>query len=222
MTDIVVWGGGTPRAMRVYWALEELGLEYEHHLVASRSGETQTPEFTALNPRQKVPVLRDGELMLTESAAIVTYLAETYGAETGLIPAPATEERARYFEWCFFVMTELDATSLYVIRRHEGLTELYGESTVAAQAARNYFRKYALVASETLKDGRDYILDDTFTGADILLATTLDWGRASRIDLPEPFDAYLQRTHARPAQERARALCTAVRPDGLARFNANR
>ena len=214
MSSIVVWGAGTPRAMRVCWALEELGLEYQHHLIASRSGETQTAQFTALNPRQKIPVLQDGALVLSESGAIVTYLAETYGEATGLIPPPGSEARAHYFEWCFFVMTELDAHTLYVIRRHEGLAELYGESPVAAQAAREYYHKYAVVAADILNDGRPYVLGDTFTAADIVLVTTLDWGRAVRIEIPAPFEAYLERVHARPAHERARTLCYSVRPDG--------
>ena len=214
MSGIVVWGGGTPRAMRVHWALEELGLGYEHHLIASRSGETQTAQFTALNPRQKIPVLQDDELLLTESGAIVTYLAETYGEAMGLIPPPGSAARAHYFEWCFFVMTELDAHTLYVIRRHEGLAHLYGESKVAAQAAREYYHKYALVAADILNDARPYILGHTFTAADILLTTTLDWGRAASIEIPAPFEAYLERVHARPAHERAKALCYSVRPDG--------
>lgn len=214
MTGIVVWGGGTPRAMRVYWALEELGLEYEHHLVASRSGETQTPEFTALNAKQKIPVLQDGDLVLTESGAIVTYLAETYGRDMALIPPLQSAERAHYFEWCFFVLTELDAHTLYVIRRHEGLAALYGEAPVAVQAARDYYRRYAAVAAAVLDDGRSCVLGEAFTGADILLTTTLDWGRAARIEIPQAFDAYLERMHARDAHTRARDLCYSVRPDG--------
>ena len=138
----------------------------------------------------------------------------TYGEAMGLIPPPRSDERAHYFEWCFFVMTELDAHTLYVIRRHEGLAELYGESKVAAQAARDYYGKYALVAAETLNDGRPFILGGTFTSADILLTTTLDWGRGVSIEIPARFDAYLERVHARPAHERARVLCYSVRPDG--------
>ena len=66
--------------------LHELGLEYEKHLIGSRTGETQTAEFRALNPRGKIPVLQDGELVLAESAAIINYLVENYGQESGLVP----------------------------------------------------------------------------------------------------------------------------------------
>ena len=74
--------------------LHELGLEYEKHPIGSRSGATQTDEFTRLNPRQKIPVLEDGELVLAESAAIVTHLADNYGQGTGLTPAWGSPERS--------------------------------------------------------------------------------------------------------------------------------
>ena len=107
--------------MRPHWALHELGLDYEKRMVASRSGELQEPEFRALNPREKIPVLQDGELTLVESAAIVNYLGDCYGAGSGLTPPAATRDRARYDQWCFFIMMELDAHTLYVIRKHAGL-----------------------------------------------------------------------------------------------------
>ena len=75
----ILWGAGTPRTMRAHWILHELGLSYERRPFGPRSGETQTAEFTKLNPRQKIPVLQDGDFTLAESAAIVTYLADTYG-----------------------------------------------------------------------------------------------------------------------------------------------
>ena len=78
--------------------------------------------------------------MLVESAAIVTYLAEKYGTKAGLIPDPGTRERAAYFEWCFFVLSELDAQSLYVIRRHGDLADVYGEAPNAARLSRTTCR----------------------------------------------------------------------------------
>ena len=73
---LILWGAGTTRTMRPHWVLHELGLDYEMHLIGSRTGETETPEFRALNPRGKIPVLQDGDLTLAESAAIITYLAD--------------------------------------------------------------------------------------------------------------------------------------------------
>ena len=76
MNDITVWGIGTPRTMRVHWMLAELGLAYDCRPITSRSGETMTAEFLALNPKHKIPVLRHGAMVLSESAAIITYLAD--------------------------------------------------------------------------------------------------------------------------------------------------
>jgi glutathione S-transferase len=72
--------------MRAHWILQEVGLEYERRPIGSRTGETQTEEFTRINPSQKIPVLQDGEFTLTESAAIVTYVGGTYGTQLGLLP----------------------------------------------------------------------------------------------------------------------------------------
>ena len=72
--DLTLWGTGTGRTMRAHWMLLELGLEYEFHPIQARSGETQTAEFMELNPRYKIPVLRHGRFVLTESAAILMHL----------------------------------------------------------------------------------------------------------------------------------------------------
>jgi glutathione S-transferase len=114
--------------MRVHWALHELRLPYDTRAVQPRSAETQTAEFKKLNSRQKIPVLQDGGFVLTESAAIVAYLSDRYArTENPLIPSNQFE-RTRWLEWCFFIMTELDASSLYVIRRHLALKDVYGEA----------------------------------------------------------------------------------------------
>ena len=96
---LILWGAGTKRTMRAQWILQELGLEYERHPIGSRTGETKRPEFVKLNPREKIPVLQDGALTVTESAAIVTYLGETYGGSTGLVPPVGTPERASKVYW---------------------------------------------------------------------------------------------------------------------------
>lgn len=94
-----------------------------------------------MNPRQKIPVLQDGELTLAESAAIITYLADTYGGSKGLVPPPFSLERAFYYQWCFFVMTELDAHTLYIIRKHIDLREIYGEAPNAVRAAKEDYHR---------------------------------------------------------------------------------
>ena len=113
----------------------ELGLDYEPRLIGSRTGETQTDAFRALNPKGKIPVLEDDDLVLTESVAIVTYLGDSYGGDSGLIPAANTIERARYNEWCAFIQMELDAHTLYILRKHRDLAEQYGEAPAAVATA---------------------------------------------------------------------------------------
>ena len=197
----VLWGVGSARALRVHWALIELGLEYRSERIQSRSGETETPAYRRLNPRGKIPVFEDGGLVLSESAAIVTYLAETYG-NGRLIPAGGAE-RAKYFEWISFISMELDATTLYVLRRHEALTHIYGEAPAANVAARGYFERMITAATREIEDGRTYLLGAEFSGADIVMTTCLDWALAYDVPLPESWLAYLERTTARPAHGQA-------------------
>ena len=71
--QLVLWGIGTGRTMRALWAMHELGLDFELRPILPRNGDTQSEEYTALTARQKVPLLQDKDLVLTESVAIVTY-----------------------------------------------------------------------------------------------------------------------------------------------------
>lgn len=195
----ILWGAGTPRTMRAHWILRELGLSYERRPIGPRTGETQTPEFTKINPSQKVPVLQEDEFTLTESAAIVTYLGETYGAARGLVPPAATKERALYYQWCFFLMMELDAHTLYIIRKHADLKEVYGEAPNALRAAEEGFRKQVQVAGQKLASRAPFILGERFTGADILLTTCLTSTVRRRIPLTDTLQEYLKRTTSRDA-----------------------
>lgn len=201
----ILWGVGTARTLRAHWMLRELGLEYETRPIGSRTGETTTAEFTQLNPRQKIPLLQDGEITLAESAAIVTYLAQVYGQPAGLIPPPLTAQRAAYFEWCFFIMTELDAHTLYVIRKHTNLVAIYGEAPAAVRAAREGFAKQVQVADETVTERGPFVLGASFTGADILLTTCLGWAERLEVPLSATLRGYLERATARPAYRLAYA-----------------
>jgi len=193
----VLWGAGTPRTMRAHWMLHELELAYESRPIGSRTGETRTPEYIRLNPSQKIPVLRDGDFVLSESAAIVNYLAQSYGASRNLLLPADTKDRARYDEWCFFIMMELDADTLYIIRRHEGLAELYGEAPNAVKAARDCFRRQAQAAAQRLAG--PFVLGERFSGADVLLTTCLANAARRQIELPDALHEYVTRCTARAA-----------------------
>ena len=135
----------------------------------------------------------------TESAAIVAYLSERYAsADNRLLPS-GQSDRARWLEWCFFIMTELDASSLYVIRRHSGLKDVYGDAPAAVEAARAYFLKQLQRVVEALTPNSGYLMGEQFTTADILLTTCLTTAIWDEISLPNICIEYLNKTTARPA-----------------------
>ena len=202
---LAVWGGATSRTMRVHWMLHELGVDYEPKLIGSRTGATQTDEFRRLNPKEKIPVLIDDGLVLSESVAIVTYLGDTYGRNSGLVPEPYTLARARYNEWTSFVQMELDAHTLYVLRKHRDLADLYGAAPAAVQTAIDGFNKQVAVAEQALERS-DYLLGPAFSAADLVLMTCLDWAAFYGIELASGFADYRARIHARPAFSSARKL----------------
>src|SRR5215469_18423846 len=94
------------RSIRVRWTLQELGVDFEAITVDLLAGEHRSPEFLKINPAGKLPVLVDGEMVLTESIAIVLYLAEKY-PEKKLIPTEL-KQRAELMRWLLFTTTELE------------------------------------------------------------------------------------------------------------------
>jgi glutathione S-transferase len=183
--------------------LHELGLEYDCRPILPRSGETQTPEYTALSPRQKIPLLQDGDFRIGESAAIAAYLSNTYGtSENALIP---TDPRAQatWLEWCFYAATELDATSLYVMRRHGDLKHIYGEAPAVLESAAAYFATQLRQAEAALQDGRPFLVGGGLSTADMLLATCLAWAMSYRVPVTAACLAYLERITSRPAYRAA-------------------
>jgi glutathione S-transferase len=198
----IVWGAGTPRTLRVHWSMQELGLDYLCRPIGSRDGGNISAEYTRLNPSQKIPTMQDGDVVISESAAIVNYLTTCYGSEANMQPPTDPVERSRYDMWCFFCMMELDANTTYVIRRHDDLQAIYGEAPNAVKAAKEIFAKQAEATVERLGAG-PYAMGDRFTGADILLTTCLTSGLRRGITLPDRLSDYLSRTTARVGYQRA-------------------
>jgi glutathione S-transferase len=89
------------RASNVVWMLEELGVPYELRFVDILKGAQKSPEIVALNPMGKVPILTDGDVVVTEAAAIGLYLADRYSLGK-LAPAPDGTARAAYLRWSLF------------------------------------------------------------------------------------------------------------------------
>lgn len=197
-----VWGVGTARTLRPHWMLCELGLRYETREIITRSETMNDPDFLALTQRGKIPFLQDGEVAIGESAAMVQYLADRYRERVVLAPEPGSDARARFDELCFFIMVELDAL-LYVIRRHEGLPEIYGRSAVACEAARQYFLRQAADIERSLAQGREHLMPEGFSGADILLVSCLEWALFADIPLSERLSTYRAAIVQRPAYAEA-------------------
>ena len=194
----ILWGVGTSRTIRAHWALIELNLLYKTEIIRTRTTDTETAAFKSVNPRQKIPVLQDGTLTMGESAAIVTYLAESYSTEqVNLIP-DNPKARAKYFEWMSFICMELDATSLYVLRRHWSLPEIYGDSPVANKASEEYFNRMITAADKLKNPKQKYLLETGFSGVDILMTTTLKWAIDYNQKIPNDFMEYLDHMVNRP------------------------
>lgn len=194
-----LYGYSRSRSLRPLWALEEAGVAYDYHSVDFQKGEHRSAEFLALNPGGKVPALIDGDLALTESAAIVTYIGSKYAPQ--LVPQEATE-KAKYDQWCYFVIAELEQ-GLWTMGKHKfALPAEQRIKEIFPTAVWEHQKALGLLA-EGLGD-KPYILGDEFSAADILVAHTLGWGLAFEQPLEqENLSAYYERQTQRSAYQAA-------------------
>ena len=196
--ELIVWGIGTPRTFRVYWALEEFGAPYRRVPVRPRTSAMDDAAFLTVSPGKKIPVLQDGPLNLAESGAIVFHVFQKYSSQP--LAGPELSETLR---WSFFALTELDATALYVMRRHQGLPEIYGQAPTAVQSAKEYFDRQIEVVNRVLSDGRKYMVGDALSPADIFIASCCDWAIAYDLNLPANISHYHSRLKTLPSYQRA-------------------
>lgn len=172
-----LYGSPPTRALRVLWLLNELGLEYETMPLDMLKGEHKTDAFRALNPAAKVPMLVDGDVVLTESSAIPLYLAEK-NPKAGFIPE-SVDDRAQMYRWIFFLVTEIEQP-LWRIANH---TFIYPEEKRLAQdvdLARQECKEMLAVLEEHMK-GRNFIAGDRLSVADFNAAYTLDWANEQKM-----------------------------------------
>jgi glutathione S-transferase len=186
---------GPTRSIRVRWTLQELGADFEPIRVNLLAGENRRPEFLKINPAGKIPVLVDGNQVLTESVAIVLYLAEKY-PHKGLLPA-SLNERAQATRWLLFAATELEQP-LWRISRHTALypeeQRLPGDVILASSE----FKDMASVLEKHMQ-GRQFVAGDSVSVADFVTAYTLDWGNEDNLlDGCPQLLAYMKRMYARP------------------------
>lgn len=176
------------------WMLEELGQPYEA-VVLGFGPPMRRPDFLALNPMGKVPVLTHGPRVVTEAAAICTYLAEAF-PKAGLMP----DDRARFYRWMFFGAGPVEAA----VTSHA-----LGLDPPAEQRGMVGFGNYDLVLDtlEYAVSESDYICGDRFSAADVYVGSQIGWGMMFQ-SIPErpAFTTYWNRIKDRPALTRADAL----------------
>ncbi|HTE40619.1 MAG TPA: glutathione S-transferase family protein [Steroidobacteraceae bacterium] len=195
-----VFGYPNTRSARAVWALEEAGADYEYQHVNLLKGAARDPSYLQVNPGGKVPALTDGDLTLTESAAICWYVAESY-PEATLLPTNLGE-RAQIQQWCSFAVTELEQP-LWSISKHTfALPEKRRVPALLDTAAWEFSRAAGVLALGL--GARPHIVGDRFSVADILLANTLSWARNRKVTIESVvLNAYADRMLSRPACVRA-------------------
>ena len=195
-----VYGSPASRAIRVIWTLEELGEDYDLVPEPPRSD-----AILALNPTGKIPLLRDGELLVTDSVAIITYLADKHGKLTH--PA-GTAARARQDATMNYVVAELDA-ALWTYTKHSFvLPEERRVPAIKATAAFEF--EQAMTYLERLRGDGPFLAGEMFTIADIVLSHCAGWGLSRKFPLPGgEFGDYLKSLRKRPAMMKVMSLMAA-------------
>ncbi len=189
------------RAAGTIWALEEVGVPYELKIVDIMKGEQKGVELVSKNPMGKLPTLLDGDLVVTESAAIALYLADRY-APGRLAPALDAPERGTYLRWSFFSPSVVEPA---VMAKSSG----WAVKEIAAGWG-NYASMIA--AAESAIAGKSYVLGDEFSMADVVFGGTLRYLISFKQIEPTPtFSHYIKRLDAREAFQRAEARNLAMR-----------
>ncbi len=189
-----VIGTAKSRALRVLWMLEELGQPYEHIPANPRS-----EGVAQFNPAGKVPVLIDDGTPITDSTAILTYLADRHGAMTH--PA-GTLDRARQDSLTQFLLDEFDA-ALWLAARHSFILPEEMRLGAIKNTLRWEFEASQRVLVHRMADG-PYLMGAQMTVPDVILTHCLDWALTARFPVTEHrLTEYLDRVRQRPAYLRA-------------------
>ena len=195
--SITLYGLGPSRSFRCLWALAEADLEHEFRsleLSGTDSNGAKSPEYLKLNPQGKVPSLKHNNFVLTESAAILNYIDAI--SSKSFIPKEA-KNRAKYDELAFFVLSELEQP-LWTAGKHKfAIPEEYRVEQILETA--NWEFKKALSAFSKLATINEFVLGDSFTFADILVAQTFNWAERFGFDVPAEYLTYRDNMFAREA-----------------------
>jgi glutathione S-transferase len=201
--SIVLYHHPHSRAANVVWMLEEVGAPYEIRHVDLMKGAQKSPEILALNPMGKLPILVDGETVVTESAAIALYLADRY-AYGKLAPRAEDPARGTYLRWSLFAPSVVEPGAM---AKANGWTFKDGQAGWGTHEA-------MLNAMESAIAGRQWLLGDTFSMADVVFGGTVRFMLLFKmIDARPTFAAYAERLAKRPALQRAEARNAAIRDE---------
>jgi len=195
--EIVFYHNPQSRAAMVHWMLEEVGAKYETRLISFAKAEHKSPEFLAINPMGKLPTLVVDGTPITETPAIIAWLADAYPA-AGLAPALGSLERASWYRWLFFGGSCIEPAMV---------DQMLQRPAPARKGAVGWGSYNDVIDTlEAALDGRPYLLGETFSAADVYVGSELNWGGmfgAPRLKESETLQAYVHRVTDRPAYKRA-------------------
>ena len=196
-----IYGSAKSRTLRVLWMAGELGIHYEHKDWLPRAPETRTPEFYALNPNGRVPVIDDDGFVLSESMAINLYLAKKH--KSPLYPSDPRQE-ALAWQWSLWETDRLDRQLVNYLRHTKEYPEAQRKPEIAGEMWKEVTASFDVL--ETALTKSEWLAGLAFSVADLNVAAALY--RALSIDLGKwpHVKAWLNRCWERPAAKRARAM----------------
>ena len=204
MSGLKIYGVARTRAFRALWVAEELGLVYEHVPIEIGEAGARKPEFLALNPNDRLPLIVDDDFVLTESLAITLYLAKKY-AHGVLYPVRPLDE-ARAWQWSFWAIAEVDRGvniwSLHAVRLPPG------ERDAALRAEALGVLAAPFKVLDAALSENPYLLGPDFTIADLNVAAVISRGIDMDLSTWPNLKNWLLRCLERPAARRALALKT--------------
>lgn len=197
MAQITLYHAAPSRSSIVHWMLEELGQPYDLHLVSFKKGENLKPEYLAVNPMGKVPALRHGDVVVTEAAAICTYLADEFPQANLNVPI-GDPRRGPYLKWLFYGPSCVEPAIM---------DSAFPRKETPPRAAAGYGSLDTVVdvLAKGVGAADPYLTGKQFTAADVVIGSGLRWGMMLFKKLPErpEFVAYVSRLMERPALKRA-------------------
>lgn len=197
---LILYHAPNTRSLRVCWLLEEMGIPYRMVRLDLAAGEHKQADYLKINPNGAVPAIVDGAIALFESAAICQYLADKY-PERKMAPAAGTPERALYYQWIHYAMSGLEPPAEAIFMHTNMRPQEQRIAAVAEEAAPRLV--CALGVVDRALEGREFIVGDRLSAADIMVGHTLAWAAMFFADMPPNVAAYVRRLTARPAWQRA-------------------